>query len=309
VLRWAWQRRRATLAPDPTPHQLQRALSAIARPHACAGELRLTWVGHATFLVQIEQWNVLTDPHFGDRASPLSWAGPRRFSPPGVLLDALPRIDAVLLSHDHYDHLDDGSVRRIARRWPDATWFVPLGYRQWLARRGAHTVVSMDWFETATTISGDDSLRVQALPAQHWTSRTPFDRRRRLWASWAIRSGGGRSVFFLGDSGYFPGLAEVRPHITPADALLIPIGAYEPRWFMKSAHMNPEEAVSAYLELGGRGVCAGMHWGTWRLTDEDPLEPPIRMRRAWHQAGLPAGSLWIPAHGETRRIAASTPFA
>jgi N-acyl-phosphatidylethanolamine-hydrolysing phospholipase D len=304
LLRWGWQRRRAALAPDPPPAALPRALSAVARPHARHGELRLTWVGHATFLIQIDGWNLLTDPHWSERASPLPWAGPKRFSPPGLDFAALPRIDAVLLSHDHYDHLDDTTVRRIARRCPEAAWFAPLGYRAWLRSRGVRRAAGLDWWQQATTRVGRAELRITALPAQHWTSRGPTDRRRRLWCGWCVRTDAGRSVYFAGDSGYSPAFREIGRENGPFDAVMLPIGAYEPRWFMRAAHMNPEEAVRAYLDLGGRGLFTAMHWGTWRLTDEDPLEPPVRARRAWRDAGLAPDRLWVPAHGETRRVAA-----
>jgi N-acyl-phosphatidylethanolamine-hydrolysing phospholipase D len=302
ILRWGIERIGQSLPPNPRPSDLPVATSNVAQPRTPAGELRITWVGHATFLVQIDGWNVLTDPQWSQRAFPVQWAGPRRFVPPGLPFDALPPIDVVLISHDHYDHLDSTTVRRLADRHPDALWVSPLGYERWFRRRGVQRLVSLDWWHTVHHTRGHERLDIVALPAQHWTSRTPFDRQRRLWASFAIRSGREIAVYFAGDSGYFNLYPEIGRRIGRQHAVLMPIGAYEPRWFMAPAHMNPEEAVQAYRELNSDGCFVAMHWGTWRLTDEDPLDPPRRAAAAWRNAGLPEHRLWIPQHGETRII-------
>jgi N-acyl-phosphatidylethanolamine-hydrolysing phospholipase D len=297
MLRWWWERARQELAPNPSPADLPREQSRIASPAAPVGEIRATWIGHSSFLLQLGGKNLLTDPHWSERASPFRLTGPRRLAPPGVDFDALPAIDAVLISHDHYDHLDDATVRRIHARFGDGvTWVTPLGYAQWLARRGIGRVVELDWRETATI----ESLEVRCLPAQHWTSRAHYDRMRRLWCSWGIRAESGGAAYFGGDSGWFPEYAEIGSLSGPFDLVLMPIGAYDPRWFMRPSHMNPEEAVRAFEEMGGSGVLGGMHWGTFRLTDEDPLEPPVRFRQAWERVERPPEDLWIPRHGETR---------
>ena len=302
-LRWQRERRERDLPPDPAPGTLPLVEPRIAAPRAPADEIRITWVGHATFLVQVGGVNLLTDPHWSRRASPVQFAGPARFMPPGVPWESLPPIDGVLLSHNHYDHLDDGTVRRLRERFGDRIrWFTPLEYRRWFRGRGIGNVTEMDWWDEATLPGPAGALRIVALPCQHWTSRTPWDRQEQLWASWAVIAPGGRSVYFGGDTGWFPGYPEIRERVGSFDALLMPIGAYEPRWFMKPVHMNPEEAIRAYRELGGAGTLAGMHWGTWRLTDEDPLEPPARTRQVWAALGLPPERLWVPAHGETRVI-------
>lgn len=299
LLRWWWERRREGLPPDPAAEALPRAEPQLTYPRAPHDELSATWVGHATFLLQIGGLNVLTDPVWSDRASPIGFAGPKRFTPPGVAWESLPPIDAVVLSHNHYDHLDDRTVRALATRSvDDTTWFAPLQHADWLGRRGVRRVVELDWWETAVL----GRLQLRCLPAQHWSARSHFDRFQRLWSSWSFRAPEGPAVYFGGDSGWFPGYQEIGREAGPFDLLLMPIGAYEPRWFMRPAHMNPEEAVQAYTELGGCGLLAGMHWGTFRLTDEDPLEPPLRLRKAWREAGYDEHQLWIPAHGETRRI-------
>src|SRR5690606_21989665 len=186
-------------------------------------------------------------------------------------------------------------------RFGDALqWVTPLGYSSWLAGRGVRNVTELDWWSTARVDTPGGELRVRATPAQHWTKRTPFSERTRLWSSFVIE-GRQRSVFYCGDSGWFDGFETVG-RLGPFDASLMPIGAYDPRWFMKPAHMNPEEAVRAYVALGATGLFAGMHWGTFRLTDEPPLEPPERAARAWDERRLPADRLWLPAHGETRIV-------
>ncbi|HUG41197.1 MAG TPA: MBL fold metallo-hydrolase [Longimicrobiales bacterium] len=304
MLKWVWQRVRTGLPPDPGPASLPAGEPDLAQPRLPpAGDgMRATWVGQATFLVQLPGLNVLTDPMFADRASPLPWAGPRRLVPPGIALDALPPVDVVLLSHDHYDHLDRPSVRALAERFPAAAWFTPLGYRPWLESRGVARVVELDWWDEATH-RGDTGVvaGIRGLPARHWTKRGVLDARRRLWSAWRLECAG-RRVFFAGDSGYCPAFSEVAAREAPFDLVLLPIGAYEPRWFMAAAHMTPEEAAQAYADLGGRGAFVGMHWGTFRLTDEAPLEPPARLRRAWAALGHADADLYVPRHGETLRL-------
>ena len=298
VLRWRREAARATLPPDPDPSEIPTVLPDPALPRAAADELRATWLGHSSFLLQVGGLNLLADPQLSERASPVPWAGPKRFLPAALTADALPPIDGVLISHDHYDHLDSATVRALHARFGEGIqWLAPLGYRAWFASRGITRLVELDWWEESAV----DGVRVRCLPAQHWTSRSPFSRLKRLWCSWSVE-GGGRSAYFGGDSGWFPGYPEIGERAGPFDLTLMPIGAYEPRWFMRSSHMNPEEAVRAYLELGGVGTLGGMHWGTFRLTDEHPLEPPRKAREAWSAAGLPAERLWIPAVGETRIV-------
>lgn len=302
LLRWVVERWRKGGLPPLPADGVPRATHEIAQPVAKVGAVRLTWVGHSTVLIQMGGVNLLTDPIWSRRASPVRWAGPSRISPPGVLFSELPPLDAVLLSHDHYDHLDDPTVRRLADRFGGLRWFTPLGYGDWLRERGAARVVEMDWWETAELSSRAGPLSVTSLPARHWSRRRPFDTNRRLWSSFLVSGPSGSSVYFGGDSGYCPAFREIGQELGPFDAAILPIGGYEPRWFMKPQHMSPEEAVQAYRDLGGAGGFMGVHWGGFQLTDEPVLEPPERARAAWKAAGLAQSDLWIPAVGETRRI-------
>jgi N-acyl-phosphatidylethanolamine-hydrolysing phospholipase D len=300
LVRWGLERLRHPPAADPDPGVFPMARSAFARPRAGEDRVTVTWIGHATALIQIGGRNVLTDPVFGERASPVRFAGPARWVAPGVALDALPPIDLVLVSHNHYDHLDVPSVRQLAARWPDARWVAPLGLRRWLERHGARRAVELDWWQEEDV----DDLEVTATPAQHFSSRTPFDRNRTLWCGWAV-AGRRRRVFVAGDSGYHPAFGAIATRLGPFDATLLPVGAYEPRWFMRPVHMNPEEAVRAFQDLdlpGANTVLVPVHWGTFKLTDEPMDEPPRRTVAAWRAAGLSEERLWLLRHGETRAI-------
>ncbi len=297
-------RERATrrLAPNPPKEALPLAQPDLAFPSGDAGELRITWVGHATHFIQLPQLNLLTDPIWSARASPIASLGPRRFVPAVPAIADLPRIDAVLLSHDHSDHLDLPTVRALRKRFgPDLPWFVPLGYAGWFAGVGFRNVRELDWWEEADLPGG---YRAAATPARHWTRRTPWTTNRRLWCSWAIvgTAAAAPRVYFGADSAYASHYAEIGRRMGGFDAVILPIGAYDPQWFMGTFHMNPEEAVRAYEDLGARGAFLPSHWGTFRLTFEDPLEPPRRLRAAWVDRGLPAPQLYVPRHGETVSI-------
>jgi N-acyl-phosphatidylethanolamine-hydrolysing phospholipase D len=260
-------------------------------------EPTLTWIGHASFLLQIGGVNVLTDPHLTARASPLSFAGPRRHVQPAFDFDTLPHADVVVISHNHYDHLDLETVSRLNRQigGPPA-FFVPLGLKAWFQAHGIDNVTELDWWDSADCLG----LKLTLAPVQHWSSRTPWDRNKTLWGAWVVEHPRLR-FFFGGDFGYSPDLADIGKRFGSIDLAALPIGAYEPRWFMRVMHANPEEAVRAQRDLNARYAVA-MHWGTFRLTDELLDEPPKKLAEALSKAGVEPERFFLMKHGETRKL-------
>jgi N-acyl-phosphatidylethanolamine-hydrolysing phospholipase D len=253
----------------------------------------ITWIGHATLLVQLDGVNILTDPQFSDRASPVGFVGPRRLNPPGVAFEDLPPIHAVVISHDHYDHLDRPTVQRLAAAHRPR-FFVPLGLKTWFASLDITDVQELDWWDSGRV----EGVIFTATPVQHWSARTPFDMNRRLWAGWAIAAGA-RRLFFAGDTGYYDGFRRVGERLGPFDLALISIAAYEPPSVMAHTHTTPEEALRLFADVRARTFVA-MHWGTFDLAEEPVDEPPRRLVAAARAQGLPDARVWVLAHGETR---------
>ena len=244
-------------------------------------DVLVTFVGHATFLIQIAATSLLIDPVYSERASPVSFAGPRRVRAPGVRFDDLPAISLVLLSHNHYDHCDIGTLRALERRFQPRL-VAPLGNGRLLRSAGIRQVEEIDWWQSASAAS----FPITLTPAQHFSARSMFDRNRALWGGFLIAAGE-RRILFAGDSGYGPHFREIAARLGPVDVALLPIGAYEPRWFMKDIHMNPAEAVQAHLDLGARQSIA-MHFGTFQLTPEGIDEPVRELAKALRERGVPA---------------------
>jgi len=251
----------------------------------------LTWIGHSTFLVRMDGVTFLTDPMFSNRAGPLPFTGPRRTTPPGVPLEALPPVDFVLLSHDHYDHADFASVKRLAAR--GTRFVVPLGLGDWIRGAGGNAI-ELDWWQSIEL----GGVRINCVPAQHFSGRTLRDGRRRLWAGWVV-VGPTRRFYHVGDTGYSADFAAIGERLGPIDLAAVPIGAYRPASIMHYVHTTPEEALRI-----GRDVHAGrivaMHFGTFDLADEPLDEPPQRFRAEADRLGLPADRAWILSIGETR---------
>lgn len=262
------------------------------------GDLSVTWVGHATTLVRLGGLNILTDPVWtGKLPGPRS----RRMTAPGLAWDDLPKIDAVVISHDHYDHLDAPTLRRLPK---DTPIFVGANTARWFHKRGYTMVYELDWWESAEIPAGKghregkDAVRFTFTPAHHWCRRGLRDVCRRLWGSWVLESGG-KKVFFGGDTGYGTNFAEIGKRLGPFDVAILPIGAYDPRWFMKDVHTDPAEAVQACADLRSKRM-VGMHWGTFVLTREPFLEPLEKWRDEWAKTGRPKAEMWDLALGETR---------
>ena len=257
-----------------------------------------TWLGHASFLLQGCGRNLLIDPIFSNHCAPLPFPSLKRLVPPACRVEQLPAIDAVLLSHSHYDHLDLPSLRKLGKQVP---LIVPTGHAGWLGTRGFAQVREMSWFDRAEIFPG---IRVTATPAQHFTARTPFDRNRGHWCGWLVE-GGGVKLWHAGDSGYCPAFREIGERLGPIDFGMIPIGAYSPRWFMKPMHLTPEEAVRVFLETGCRQAAA-MHWGTFRLTDEPMGEPPQRLAAELARCGIAPARFVAGDIGESWRLPPAT---
>jgi N-acyl-phosphatidylethanolamine-hydrolysing phospholipase D len=253
-----------------------------------SGEAQLTWIGHATFLLTLGKKRILFDPIFARRIAVV-----KRVARPGIELEDLPPIDVVVVTHNHRDHMDPWTLERLGA---GPTYVTPLGNGAALASFGARNIVELDWWQTTTI----DALEVGIVPARHWSMRFPWDRNDALWGGAVIKGPEG-VAYHAGDTAFFDGFAEIGRRMGPIDWAMLPIGAYEPRWFMKAQHMGPEEAADAAKQLGAKRFVA-MHWGTFKLTDEPLGEPPERARTAWRERGGNEDDLWILDVGETRRL-------
>ncbi len=308
LLRWQWNAARHGLPRPPlTATPVVAPDLAFLHANAKAGaamQPAVTWIGHATVLVQQAGLNVLTDPIFSRRASPFTWLGPQRAQPPGVALADLPHIDVVVISHNHYDHCDLPSLRALQKQpgGPPLV-VVPLGVKALMAEEGIGPVVELDWWQVHRV----GGLDIVLTPAQHWSGRHLLDRMQTLWGGYALLSADAH-VFFAGDTAYSRDFAAIRKHFADRqqdggfDMALIPLGAYEPRWFMKDQHVDPEEAVRIHLDLGAKRSL-GVHWGTFELSDESLDEPPRALAQARRQLRVPDTAFFVLAIGQTRLVA------
>lgn len=271
---------------DVPPQQLPRLDGAAAV---------VTFIGHSTFLIQTAEGNVLTDPMYSRRAGPFNLFGPRRVRRPAVPFDDLPPVSAVLLSHNHYDHCDLATLGRLARR-DDPLVVTPLGNERIVRSAGIRRVEELDWWQPAKTCS----LPITLTPARHFSARTPWDRNRALWGGFVLAVGS-RRIFFAGDTAYAPFFRDIRQRLGPIDLALLPIGAYEPRWFMHVVHMNPAEAVQAHLDLEAP-ESIGMHFGTFQLTTEGIDAPLQALQEECRQKQLTPSTFRTLGFGESMRV-------
>jgi L-ascorbate metabolism protein UlaG (beta-lactamase superfamily) len=286
-----WQRTR----PEPWPERVEDPI--LPPPNRAAHDrISATFIGHSTVLLQIGGVSVLTDPIWSDRCSPVGFAGPRRARRPGQSLDVLPGVDLLLVSHNHYDHMDLPTLRQVRTRWAPCA-ATGLGNARHLAKACIRSAVELDWWQS-TELTG---ARVTYVPAQHFSSRGLHDRNRSLWGGFIVEAGGA-VVYFAGDSGYCPHFAEIGRKFPRIDLALLPIGAYVPRWFTRTHHVDPEEAVRAHLDLMPRRSL-GMHFGTFQLTDEAIDAPVLALRQARARAGIAMQDFDVLAFGETREYA------
>ncbi|MEY4583678.1 MAG: hypothetical protein RJB10_175 [Pseudomonadota bacterium] len=305
-MRWQWESWNLDkTASSPTP-SVQADLAALKAPTAPT----VTWIGHATALVQASGLNVLVDPIFSDRASPVQIFGPKRAQAPGVAMADLPHIDAVLISHNHYDHLDRASVALLDEKAKAAgkttQFIVPLGLKAWFNGIGIDSVVELDWWEQHT-IQG---VEFHLTPVQHWSARSINDRSATLWGGWAVL-GADFHWYYAGDTGYSRDFADTAKHFAARqtealgggfDLALVPVGAYEPRWFMTQQHVNPMESLRIHQDVGAKRSI-GVHWGTFSLTDEPLDQPPRDLAIARQALNVIEADFGVLAIGESKQFA------
>jgi len=254
------------------------------------------WIGHATYLINNGDINILTDPIFSKRASPIGFAGPKRMIPPAMQLKDLPKIDAVVISHNHYDHFDIWTLKQLFKLNPETIFMIPVGDRRKLIKAGIKNVVEMNWWESFKV----SNTAFYFTPVQHWSKRGLFDRNKSLWGGWFMQTDR-LALYHAGDTGYSGDFKTTYERLGAPDYSFIPIGAYDPRWFMKDSHVNPEEAVQIALDLKTTHSF-GMHWGTFTLTDEPVLEPPARLEKALLDQNLEPDFFRSPKPGEILQL-------
>ena len=260
-----------------------------------ASDAVVTFIGHATFLIQTAAGNILTDPMYSQRAGPFNLMGPRRVRQPAVRFDDLPPIAIVLLSHNHYDHCDLRTLGMLAERF-DPLVVTPLRNGALVRSSGIRRVEELDWWQDAKS----SALPITLTPAHHFSARSPLDRNRALWGGFMLMAAGTR-IFFAGDSAYAPFFRDIRERLGPIDLALLPIGAYEPRWFMQAVHMNPAEAVQAHLDLDA-SESVGMHFGTFQMTIEGIDEPVRALEEARRARNIPPARFRTIGFGESLRL-------
>jgi L-ascorbate metabolism protein UlaG (beta-lactamase superfamily) len=270
-----WQ---VTKKPGPWPKWIDAPPGPPPPRQVGNGRMRVTWVNHATLLLQTEMVNILTDPIWSERCSPLAFAGPKRHRPPGLRIEDLPPIDAILVSHNHYDHLDIATLRQ----FPNARIITPLGNTALMAKHGVKNAQDLDWWQS---IPLTETVTVTVVPAQHFCARALSDRNATLWGGFVISTPSGHA-YFAGDTGWGDHFAQIASRFGEMRLAMLPIGAYLPRWFMKPAHISPVEAVEAHIALRARTSVA-MHYGTWRLGDDGFEQPVDDLRAAIAEKGNP----------------------
>lgn len=278
--RWRKERKAAGL-PFPPTHGYEHFKAQWWQRADLSGlDDAIWWLGHACLLLRTGGKYTLIDPALSERASPLSFFGPRRKTPAALTVGDLPALDCVLISHSHYDHLDRPTIKKILRRFPQVQFVVPLGLEPWFKKLGARHVTQLDWWESTDTAS----LTVHAVPARHWSMRSLRDRNRSLWCGWVVKTHE-LSFWFTGDSGYSDSLLEIPRRLGPFNLAALPVGAYAPKWFMRGQHMDPDQAVLLHQALG-QPMSIPVHWGVFELADESLDEPPNVLSQAMHAAGL-----------------------
>lgn len=291
LIKWQFTR-------QPVPWPKERSISRFTIPQkrVAGNQFSITYINHATHLIQWDNINILTDPIWSERASPFKWIGPKRVHPPGVKFEDLPPIDYILVSHNHYDHLDLPTLKKLVHR-DNPKILTGLGNASWFKKEGIIEVEELDWWEGKNFPNGLEFIFTQT---QHFSARSLFDRNKTLWGGFLIQLKN-HSIYFAGDTAYFSVFKEINQRYGPPLLAILPIGAYEPRWFMEPVHMSAKEAVQAHLDLEAKYSLAS-HFGTFQLTDEGMEEPPRALKETLERSGVHPDSFWVFEPGESRFI-------
>lgn len=280
-----------TRKPDKWPKNLDQSIRKTPLPISQKGSIQYTFVNHSTFLLQVDGLNILTDPIWSKRCSPSQVMGPGRMRPPGVRFEELPSIDLVLLSHNHYDHLDKNTIVKISSKW-NPTFLVPIGMSHVMKKFGAKKIIELDWWQETLF----ENLKISASPANHFTSRGLFDRDRTLWCGYVIETSDEKKIYFAGDSGYSDIFKDIGDMLGPMDLSFIPIGAYLPVWFMGPIHISPAEAVQVHQDVQSKQSVA-MHFGTFKLADDGPDRAKKELVESLNSKEVPEDQFMIPQEG------------
>lgn len=291
---WTFAKMMATTRRSKWPKFIEKAPSIYRKPKTIVDEVAVTFINHATVLIHINGITLLTDPVWSERVSPFTWAGPKRHRKPGIAIEDLPKIDCVVISHNHYDHMDIATLKCLNEKY-QPRFVVPLGNKTFLNKCGLSNVTELDWWESIDALP---DVKVSCTPAKHFSGRSPFDQNKTLWASYMI-SFGERSIYFGGDTAYSTHFRVIRERLGRPDLAFLPIGAYQPEWFMKLVHMNPEEAVQAHLDLGA-SHSVGIHFGTFQLTSERIDQPTEELETALKNRSTHADNFVALCEGRTR---------
>ncbi|HTA16299.1 MAG TPA: MBL fold metallo-hydrolase [bacterium] len=292
VLRWALTRK-----PSPWPKWIESEPGPTPPERVLGSDLRVTYINHATLLIQGGGLNLITDPHWGLRCSPVSFAGPKRVRNAGLAMNQLPPIDAILLSHNHYDHMDQGTLKTLLLAHPNAPVITGLGVAADFPKAFRPRVIELDWWQSYTLAPG---IQATFVPSRHFSARGPFDRNKTRWGGFHLSLPGG-AVYFAGDTALGQHFRMIRERLEPIRLAILPIGAYDPRWFMSLYHMVPFDAVQAFQDLGA-SYALGMHYGTFQLTDE-PIDEPLQLlEMAKEKAVLSANRFVVKGFGEGWKV-------
>ena len=304
LLRWQWERLRDGL-PKPPAQPIMGIEPNLELINGDSTQPRVTWIGHSTLLVQIDGLNLLTDPHWGHRASPFSFAGPKRHQAPGIPFDKLPTIDAVVISHNHWDHLDKETVQALLAGHAGIRFYVPLGIQHWFNKEIKGTVLkgptqnvfALDWDQQASLKGKSKILELHFLAVQHWSARSVSDRYETLWGSWALMHPDFK-FWFSGDLAYSPDTKDIARRMGGFDLAAIAIGAYEPRWFMKDSHINPSEALQVQKDVNAKAAI-GIHWGTFDGMSDEPLDQAPKDLELAKKESSSAVDFFVLKHGQS----------